>query len=107
MAKKILITATVFGLGLSAAVAVATMPQVQGAGSSFNETWKVASTTPKISEKLFGGNFGQIINEIDAYGTEENPRLPKYSSKLSAGLSIISGAMKAAAKRTVETKEDY
>lgn len=73
--------------------------------SSFNEVWEVVVGAPKLDTTAATPN--QIQNDVSKYGTDAKPTLPQFSGGLDALGSLISGALKEAASRTIHNRDDY
>lgn len=69
------------------------------AGSSFNQVWNGVANDGSV----FQGQASWIQDAVDAYGTELQPKLPHDGLSL---ISLLNGALKAAAFRTVNDKSD-
>lgn len=95
------------GVGLVVMIAMASFAQDATPGAaSFNEVWAVVTEAPDI-ESPRNLEERQIVEDIEEYGTISNPTLPQFSGLTELGGAIISGALRTAAHRTVESHADY
>jgi hypothetical protein len=75
--------------------------------STFNQVWRAVTEVPKPSDFGPGVDMEEVQEDLEAYGTPDQPVLPQKSGLAKAAWAIASGALRRAAYRTVHSSDDY